>query len=64
MKLQTCRMGFHPFRHEVEEAPKAPEGPHGMMIRRLHTECRFCGKRLATRYPRIVPADDYIRGVR
>ena len=64
MKLQTCKMNWHPFRHEVEEPPQAPEGRAGMMVRRIHTECRFCGARLHSRAKRIVSEADYIRGVR
>ena len=64
MTLATCKRGYHPFKREVEEPPKAPEGPGGVMIRRIHTECRFCGERLAMRYRRVTHEDDYIRGVR
>ncbi len=64
MKLETCRGGWHPFRHDVEERPQEPEGSHGVMVTRVHTQCRFCGHRLASRTKRVIPQEDYLRGAR
>jgi hypothetical protein len=64
MKLETCRGGWHPFRHDVDVPARHPEGHQGMMVSRVETKCRFCGYVLATRTKRVIAQEDYIRGAR